>query len=372
MPNTVCLAGYENDRSENLGLFVYRGTDALERGRGMCYDLEYVTTDTDETASDAFGARGLKTVAPPNQSNNLAFAGVLTQDYPANATGVQLVSLSKPGGTAMVKGIIATVINQTRLTCIAPSAIQVASGYDGNAGLWGNAGLAGRGTAIAMQTQADASGAPWEQDIIGGGAYATATGTITATGLFTNAAEGDIIYVLSGGILDVAKAGKYYIKTVTSVNAVIISETPGGDAFLTLAANSAKVYIATTPGGGPLTMVYLNDGEESGLAEYTVAENGGTSVFMVGGFTNVCAGVALGGNDTPVTPDGLFPGMKKSYKLHGALTGDLIITPTSLGIAPDGTIAVTVTLSASLGQGDLEWTGQLWDIKSVAVAATST
>ena len=65
--------------------------------------------------------------------------------------------------------------------------------------------------------------------------------------------------------------------------------------------------------------------------------------------------------------------MKKTVKLHGALTtGAYAITPASKGLAPDGTIAVTATLQATLGQADLKWTGQKWDIESVAVAATAT
>lgn len=373
MPNTRNLAGYENDRSENLGLFVYRGTDALEKGRGMCYNIDYATTDAGETAADQFGARGLKTIQKPNPDNNLAFAGVLTQCYPAISTGLQIVSLAMPGGCAMVKGIIATTINQTRLTCIAPSALQVASGYDGNAGLWGNAGLAGRGTAVALQTQADASDAPWEQDLVGNGVYTVSAGTVTASNAFTNAAVGDVVYILAGGVANAAKAGKYYIETFTSASAVILTDTPGGDAVKDIAADTAIVAFATTPAAGPLTLVYLNDGKESGLVEYDVPVNGATTNPMVGGWTNLIAKVTLAGAHVPPLADGLFPGMLKTVKLHGLLTtGFYQIDPDVLGLAPTGIDMILAELEDSLDQADLVWTGQSWDIKSVSVAAIAT
>ena len=94
---------------------------------------------------------------------------------------------------------------------------------------------------------------------------------------------------------------------------------------------------------------------------------------MVGGSTFYTAGVTIAADDTPPILDATRIGMKKKFWLGGALTtGTLIITPNSLGLAPDGTIAATITLAATLGMGTLEWTGQAWDIKTVNVAATAT
>jgi hypothetical protein len=313
-------------------------------------------------------------VQVPSASNNLAFAGVSTQNIPADADGkLRIIQLAGPGGCAMVKSIEATVINATQLTFTVPTAAQATAGYTAQAGLFGKAGLPGRGTALALQTLADAADNARETAYIGDAAYATATGTITATNKFTNAEEGDIVWILSGGVANVALAGKYYIKTVTSVSAVIISLTPGGDAFLTAAANGAVVAIATQPGGEPLTLAYLYDGEESGGVEWDIPVNAGTSAPMVGGTTHLMGGVTIAADDVPPVLDATRIGMKKKFWLGGTLTtGAYVITPASLGIAPDGTIVATATLQASLGMATLQWTGQKTDILSVNTAAEAT
>lgn len=368
------LVEYRKQAHMEKGSFVYYGTAALKKGHGMCFDLDYVTTATGETATDNFGARGMRVVEKPSRSNNMAFAGVLTQDYPARSTpGPQIIDLYLPGGCALIAGIIPTTVNSTRLTCIVPSSVQATAGYTDTAGLFGLAGLKGRGTAIALKTNTDASGTPWEGDLVGNASYATATGTLTCTNGFTNAAVGDVVWVLAGGVANAAKAGKYYIKTKTSVSAVILASTPGGAAVLDIAANGAIIAYALVPAAEPLTLAYLCDGEESGLTEYGVPVTSGTSVFMAGGWTNLIAGVTLAANDVIPVADGLFPGMRKTFKLHGAIaTGAAVLTPASLGLSTDGTIAVTATLQASLGQADFEWTGTKTDIRSVAVAATAT
>ena len=368
------LIQYRKQAYTKKGLFVYLGTAALKKGYGMCFDLDHLTTEIGETALDPYGARGLKVVEKPSQSNNLAFAGVLTQDYPARANNImQLVELYLPGGCAMVAGIIPMTLNATRLSCIVPSALQATALTIANAGLWGRAALPGRGTAISLQTRTDGTLTPWAAYYAGEAAYATATGTITCTGAFTNALAGDRIIVLSGGVANAALAGTYYIKTRTDANNAIVSLTPGGAAFLTLAANAAKLAICVIPAAAPLSLVYLCDGEESGLQEFDVPVSSAVTCPMVGGTTNLLGNVTLAVAHTPPIVDGLFPGMLKLVRLGGALTtGFYIITPASLGIAPDGTIAVTVTLAATLGMALLRWTGQRWDIISVDVAATST
>ena len=368
------LTYYKNRRYENVNSFVYTGTAALERGRAMCFDLDALTTTTGQTAADPWGRRGLQEVQTPSPSNNMAFAGVLMQNYEADADGkTKVIELACPGGCAMVKGIEATTINATQLTFTVPTAAQIVAGYIAQAGLFGKAGLPGRGTVLALQTQADAADNARETAYIGDAAYATATGTITATNKFTNAEEGDVVWILSGGVANVALAGKYYIKTVTSVSAVIISLTPGGDAFLTAAANGAVVAIATQPASEELTLAYLYDGEESGGVEWDIPVTSGTSAPMVGGTTHLMGGVTIAANDVPPVLDETRIGTRKKFWLGGTLTtGAYVITPASLGLAPDGTIAVTVTLQASLGMGTLVWTGQKWDIVSVNTAAEST
>ena len=367
------MVNYRKQAYVKKGLFVYQGTGALVKGRGMCFDLDYYTSTTKEAVTDPFGARGLKVVEKPSVSNNMAFAGVLTQNYPARTSGLQLVELALPGGCALIQGILATTINSTRLTCVVPSTLLAAAGYTDCAGLWGHAGLNGRGTAIALQTHTDGTDLPWENDLVGNASYATATGTITASNLFTYAAVGDVVWILSGGIANAAHVGKYYIKTRTSASAVIIALTPGGAAVLDAAANSAILAVAVVPAAEPLTLAYLCEDGESGLMEYDVPVNGATTNPMVGGWTNLIGNVTLAAAHVPPLVDGLFPGMLKTVKLHGTLTtGYYQITPASLGVAPDGTVVVVGELEDSLDQCDLEYTGQMWDIKSVSVAAIAT
>jgi hypothetical protein len=174
-------------------------------------------------------------------------------------------------------------------------------------------------------------------------------------------------------VANAAKAGTYYIKTRTSADAVIISETAGGDAFLTLASNSAKLAIAVIPAAEPLSLAYLCNGDESGLVEYDVPVSAAVTNPMVGGTTKLLGNVTLSTAHTPPIADGLFPGMLKNIELHGALTtGYYIVTPASLGLAPDGTIAVTATLAQTLDACLLRWTGLKTDILSVSRAAVAT
>lgn len=284
---------------------------------------------------------------------------------------MQLVELALPGGCAMIAGIVPTVINKTRLTCIVPSALQITSGYIGNAGLFGRAALPGRGTAIALQTMADGTDAPREESYAGVGVYTTSSGTITHSGAFTNAAAGDKVIVLSGGIANAAKAGTYYIKTFTSANAVIISETSGGDAFLTLVADTKKVCFCTVKASDPLTLAYLCDGNESGLQEFDIAVNSATTNPMVGGTTNLLGNVTIANAHVPPIVNGLFPGMLKLVRVGGTLTGNYTITPATKGIIPTGAVLTAVTLSASGGMALLRWTGQRWDCLSVDIYDTA-
>jgi len=367
------LTNYEKQAGMSKGLFVYRGSTALKKGYGMCFDLDYYTSETDQAVTDNWEGRGMKTVEKPTQSNNMAFAGVLTQDYPSTAGRTQLVELALPGGCALVAGIIATTINSTRLSCVVPSALQATSGYIDCAGLWAHAGLPGKGSAVALKTNTDGTDLPWENDLVGNASFATATGTVTASNLFTYAAADDVVWVLAGGIANAALAGKYYIKTRTSASAVILATTKGGDAVTDITTNGGILAIAVISAAEPLTLVYLNDGDESGLIEYDVPVTGATTNPMVGGWTNLIGNVTLAAAHVPPLVDGLFPGMKKTVKLHGTLTtGYYQITPASLGNQPDGSIVVVGELEDSLDQCDLEYTGQKWDIKSVSVAAIAT
>lgn len=356
---------YKNQSRELPIRVFYTGSDAIERGIGLCYDLDYLTTTTDETAADAFQARG-KVVAKPDTTNNLAFAGVTAAAYAAKSGG-QFIEIYEPGSWCMIQTAIATTINSTRLTCIASSAAAVA-------GRWGAGALPGRGSALALQTMANASGNPLVSSIAGAAAYTSATGSIACTGAFTNAVAGDKVIVLAGGVANAATKGVYYIKTRTDADNAIVSATLGGAACGTdLAANAAKLAIYVVPALPKFILAYLYDGEESGLQEFDIPVSAAVTNPMVGGKTNLMGNVTIANSHVPPLADGMYVGQMKMVQLNGALTtGSYVITPASLGLAPDGTIAVTAALQASLGQAILRWTGQKWDIVSVNTAAEAT
>jgi hypothetical protein len=183
MGNCRNLAGYVNKNYQMEAEFVFTGTSALKRGHGMCYDLSKVTTETGQTATDSWGRRALKEVAVPSSSNNMAFAGVLTQDYPADANGkLKLVKLALPGGTAMIAQAATSVINTGLLTC---AVCEDDSGDTTLAnGLFGYGGFEGRGSAIPLTTLAVADeGDMPMQEIKGDGVsvYSSTTGLTTIT-----------------------------------------------------------------------------------------------------------------------------------------------------------------------------------------------
>lgn len=139
------LVHYEKQPYAEKGLFIYRGTAALIKGHGMCFDLDYVTTATGETAADSFGARGKRVVEVPAASNAAAFAGVLAQSYPANPDGkAMMVELYLPGSVCEVETNQNCTINSTIIQCQ----------YGSPAGRFEarNGTDSGKGTALCLQT----------------------------------------------------------------------------------------------------------------------------------------------------------------------------------------------------------------------------
>ena len=150
MAITKNLARFADQRRELKYSVWFSGSTAIRKGMGLCYDLDYLTTGTGETATDAWGRRG-NVVAVPSSSNNLAFAGVATQAYPAK-TGGQRIDIFLPGSICEVEiGFPATIDNGDGaiLTCSASSV---------DAGRFTFAGFPGRGSMAPLQTLAAAAG----------------------------------------------------------------------------------------------------------------------------------------------------------------------------------------------------------------------
>lgn len=330
--------------------FIYRGTAALKKGRGMCFDLDYANASiTGEKAADPFGTRGLKEIQVPSASNANRFAGVLTMNVPVNPNGhVRKVQLYLPGACAMVSQRVISTVGITRLTCIVDQ-----TAGDGVSGVFGHGGLTGKGSAIALQTLAAATGGNLAKANDTGtatGVYASNTGltTVTLTGAGTAlgydgttiAADGYELTVVGGAVAATGHAtvgraieGVYPVVNATGSNTFTVRGDTGDAAMTTFLTKKDLLMLA-----------YLEDGDESGLSEYVTPKVSAASQFVLtqGGTTFVVGGLTLGGDSTatladPVTIGGLGDGARKGfYALATNSSNSYLITVTS-GLKQAGT-----------------------------------
>jgi len=131
---------YESD-TKLLQRYVFTAyTGAIGMGLGFCYDNDYVTTETGETATDAWGGRGNQVNVASN-TNNDSFAGVAAQAYTAK-TGGQFIILNLVGSRCKVltEETTLTLGDKNRLCC-------ATGGYFNSLG----AGV-GKGNARILQT----------------------------------------------------------------------------------------------------------------------------------------------------------------------------------------------------------------------------
>lgn len=360
------VVNYRKQAYVKKGLFVYLGTTALIKGYGMCFDMDYLTTETGETATDPFGARGLKVVAVPSSSNSGAFAGVLTQNYPARTSGMQLVELALPGSCAMIAQRVISTINAGLVTCIVDR-----TAGQGLSGLFGHGGIKGRGSAIPLQTLAAATLGDLALTNVAGtaaGVYASATGltTITLTGAGTALGYSDTaidasdyeMTVLGGATAATGVTrctpGVYPVVQATGAHTFTVTGNTGNGAMTTFLTKKNLLKLA-----------YLCDGEESGLSEYVVPITAAAQQFVLtqGGTTFICGGITIAGNCTTNTladalTNGATEGRKKAFYSLGAVgTSEYLATVTS-GVKFDGTTAITtITFNAAAEHAILEWHG---------------
>lgn len=92
---------YENQSKLIPRWVFFTGSTALVEGQGVCYNHDYLTTETGETATDPFGKRD-KVVEAVGTSNNQSFAGVCTANYAAK-TGGQWILINEPGSFCYVR-----------------------------------------------------------------------------------------------------------------------------------------------------------------------------------------------------------------------------------------------------------------------------
>lgn len=325
----------------------FTGTVALKKGQGLCYDLDYVTTDTGETATDAWGRRG-NAVELPSITNNNAFAGVTVESYPARANGGEVV-IAEPGSTCEVLVMADTVVNTTLLTC------KVGAGGQGRFEV---GKFKGRGSALALQT--NASGQVFES--IDGSAAANATGKIiTKTGIGTASTVGDTLHVIGAEDdgLAAGTIGDYEITAVGTDTVTLKTACADGVTDLSVRVTSPSTQRA---------LVYLYDGEESGCLEWinTSGEGGAaTNAPMSGGVSIIAAGWDLDADVTTTLASGLFLGQKKYLEMAGEPgTHDYLLSVTGVvgHAAADGTGALaSLEFDADGNLTYLEWLGT-WTI----------
>lgn len=374
------LIQYQKQAYTKKGLFVYKGTAALKKGHGMCFDLDYVTTTTGQTATDAFGARGLKVVQRPLNSNNGAFAGVLTQNYPARTSGLQLVELALPGGCAMISQRVASTINSGLVTCVVgendAGAVTLING------VFGHGGFPGRGSAIPLQTLAAATlGDLAFQNLLGTATsvYDSGTGLTTFTMTAAGTALGYVAAAIActdyevtvwGGATaadstaERCPSGVYpCVQAVTADTFTVTGDT--GDGACTI--NIAKKDM--------LRLAYLMEGRESGLSCYFLPETAAVITPVIDhGMIITLGGLTMAADCEPVVNDGTIPGQRLGfYMLATVVTKELLWNITSAMDQIEGTLS-TVEMDTAGEHAWFEWvnfgpnTGSLgtWQLMGVS------
>ena len=361
------LALFGNQKTEYKKSVWFNGSTALKKGRGVCYDIDTAGTGTGETATDPWGRRG-RVVALPSTANNLAFAGVTTQAYTAK-TGGQTITIFEPGSICEVQvGIASTIYSQaagTFHTCSVNSA---------DAGAFTLQGLPGRGTAMALETQADAAGgniAMSSAAVSFAGASTTAwvspSLTITATAVGTNCGYGDDdidpteyrVIVLGGAdnaaggdatTGELAVQGDYPVVTAPTADTITIA-TDIGDVDLTF-------YVVKNTYS--CVLCKLLDGPESGLQEVLSPQDAVAVQSMVGGTTILCGGYTMAAASTATLADGMNNGLRKAYAGLGTLTTAGYVVTAANAIDDDGGAAGTITLDAAGEYIVLEFNGSFY------------
>ena len=363
------VVNYRKQAYVKKAMFVYLGTAALKKGYGMCFDLDHVTTETGETATDPYGARGLKVVQVPSSSNNNAFAGVLTQNYPARPNaGYQKVELALPGGCARIAQRATSVINTGLLTCVVGEDDAGATTLIN--GCFGMGGFAGRGSAIPLQTLAVADEGDMPMEEITGvstSVYDSATGLTT----FTSATGTPGTFM---GYVDAALSASDYEATVWGGATASDSTTercPSGVYPIVQATGATTFTVTGDTGDGACTvtitkknllkLAYLMDGPESGLSAYFLPETAAVITPIIdSGMIIVLGGLTMAADCEPVINDGTMDGMRLGfYQLADLGTKEMLLNITSAWTPAGGAIAGTILATVEFNTAG-EWATFVW------------
>lgn len=360
----------------------FEGSTAVRKGMGLCYDIDTAGTGTGETATDSWGRRG-NVVAVPSTSNNNRFAGVASMAYAAK-TGGQRIDIFIPGSICQVEvGLPSTIYSQSA------GSLHTCSVGSADAGRFTLQGLPGRGTAVALETQAAAAGGnvPFASlDGTATSAWSSPSLTITKTGIGTACGYGDsdidptefIVVVLGGA--DDATGGDSSSGELATVGSYAVVTAPTADT-ITIATDIGDVDVClyVIKNTYPTILCELLDGVESGCQEVLTPQDATAVQSMVGGSTILCGGYTMAADSTATLADAVNNGLRKGYCGLGTLTTKSYAITASGAIDDDGGSAGTIEINAAGEYVVLEFNGifypgqttGVWHIIGVAGATRS-
>lgn len=135
----------------------FSGSTAGVKGRGVCYDRDFVTTTTGQTISDPWEKRA-KTVEHPTISNGQFFAGVIAHSFAAK-TGGQWIYIYEPGSVCEIQVDEAVTGGVSVVGCYANYVDAGNASASALIGQFGGEGIAraGVGSALVLETDSTAA-----------------------------------------------------------------------------------------------------------------------------------------------------------------------------------------------------------------------
>lgn len=339
----------------------------FRKGTAVCYDRDYATTETGQTAADPWGGRDFR-VLPPDETNNMWFAGVLAERVTIPALSSKSVEIFEPGSICEI-ALAAFGAGGTAFTIDSTMVTFGCTGTAATRGLFGRAGLPGRGSAIALETlagglAAGASAAPVAAAYAA--AFTVTNKQIAISGIEAYAAVDDTVLVLSGAEDDGGAGIAPYVTAIKEVgtNYIILDTDPETeDAHVSL-------YIYR---GEPLVQVYLMDGPQSGGTQFSCPYSaaGRTQAIMVGGTTFIGSGITPSAEPAYTLANPIRGVDRKVFIEDGAMgTHDWTVTVTS-GTTAAGAALSSFDLDADGDGAHLLWMGNKWVLVGGLVNAVS-
>ncbi len=319
----------------------YTGTGTIQKGTALCFD-------SDRGTAGDFDGRRLRHVELPSVTNNKRFAGVAAQTYSGRSNG-RKIDIVRPGSPAELSLSSDTVVDTTILGF-------TVGGSD--AGRWSAVvpAFPGAGRALALQTVT----AQLAGQMTGAGVLDSTGLILTGTG-FTVApavAAGDKVVILSGeqDASNAATAAEYTVSSVTNNTTLVLTSVASDGGTM-----QVSYYVRRA---NPLALCLMENGPQSGGIHFVASSGGGAKTVPNTGMKVIMGAITPAADLTEALADGEAMGDKSGWYLDGTITThDYLITPATLGFAPDGTTLVTAELDADTDFAIMTWNGYAWDAK---------